>query len=100
MVAGGMESMASESPDASLDSQWEQWKLTHRKEYNEEGEEGIRRAIWEENLRLIEAHNKEAALGMHSFTMGMNHMGDMRPEEVCCCKKTYDRKSDLPKSVD
>ncbi|XP_058504544.1 cathepsin K-like [Solea solea] len=99
MVAGGMESM-SNSDEASLDSQWEQWKLTHGKEYNGQGEEGIRRAIWEKNMHMIEAHNKEAALGIHSFTMGMNHLGDLRPEEVCCCKKTCDRKSKLPKSVD
>lgn len=42
-----------------------------------QGEEGIRRAIWEKNMRMIEAHNEEAALGIHSFEMGMNHLGDM-----------------------
>ncbi|KAG7476007.1 cathepsin K-like [Solea senegalensis] len=68
--------------EASLDSQWEQWKLTHRREYNGLGEEGIRRAIWEKNMRLIEAHNEEAALGIQSFEMGMNHLGDMTSEEV------------------
>lgn len=42
-----------------------------------QGEEGIRRAVWEKNMRLIEAHNQEAALGMHSYEMAMNHLGDM-----------------------
>lgn len=46
-------------------------------------EEGIRRAIWEKNMRMIEAHNQEAALGMHSYELGMNHLGDM----VCKGKK-------------
>ena len=40
-------------------------------------EEGIRRAVWEKNSRMIAAHNEEAALGMHSYEMGMNHLGDM-----------------------
>ncbi|XP_006810204.1 cathepsin K-like [Neolamprologus brichardi] len=65
--------------ESSLDAQWEEWKSTQRKEYNGLGEEGIRRAIWEKNMRMIEAHNEEAALGIHSFEMGMNHLGDMDP---------------------
>lgn len=42
-----------------------------------QNEEGIRRAIWEKNMRMIEAHNQEAALGIHSYELGMNHLGDM-----------------------
>ncbi|CAN9514429.1 unnamed protein product [Ophioblennius macclurei] len=68
--------------EASLDSQWEAWKSTHRREYNGLGEEGIRRTIWEKNMLMIAAHNAEAALGMHSYEMGMNHLGDMTSEEV------------------
>ncbi|XP_068425581.1 cathepsin K [Clinocottus analis] len=68
--------------EAFLDSQWEEWKITHRREYNGLDEEGIRRAIWEKNTRMIEAHNQEAALGMHSYELGMNHLGDMTSEEV------------------
>nr|XP_046255797.1 cathepsin K [Scatophagus argus] len=68
--------------ETSLDSQWEQWKVTHRKEYNGLDEEGIRRAVWEKNMRMIEAHNQEAALGMHSYELAMNHLGDMTSEEV------------------
>lgn len=66
----------------SLDSEWEKWKVTHRKEYNGLGEEDIRRAIWEKNTRLIEAHNQEYELGIHSYELGMNHLGDMTIEEV------------------
>lgn len=28
-------------------------------------------------MQVIEAHNQEAALGMHSYELGMNHLGDM-----------------------
>ncbi|XP_056141933.1 cathepsin K [Lampris incognitus] len=68
--------------EATLDAHWEQWKVTHRREYNGLDEEGIRRAIWEKNMLMIEAHNQEAALGMHSYELGMNHLGDMTSEEV------------------
>lgn len=68
--------------EASLDGHWEQWKITHRREYNGLDEEAIRRAVWEKNMRMIEAHNEEAALGMHSYELGMNHLGDMTSEEV------------------
>ncbi|XP_035248384.1 cathepsin K [Anguilla anguilla] len=66
----------------SLDSEWESWKTTHRKEYNGLGEEAIRRAVWEKNMLLIDAHNREYELGMHSYELGMNHLGDMTTEEV------------------
>uniref|UniRef100_A0A1A7WES0 Cystein proteinase inhibitor protein salarin n=1 Tax=Iconisemion striatum TaxID=60296 RepID=A0A1A7WES0_9TELE len=68
--------------EAMLDAQWEQWKMTHSKEYNGLDEEGIRRAIWEKNMRMVEAHNQEAELGMHSYELGMNRLGDMTSEEV------------------
>ncbi|KAG8009762.1 Cathepsin S [Nibea albiflora] len=63
--------------EATLDAHWDQWKVTHGREYNGLGEEEIRRAIWEKNMLMIEAHNQEAALGMHSYELAMNHLGDM-----------------------
>ncbi|XP_078235219.1 cathepsin L2-like, partial [Pogona vitticeps] len=46
-----------------------------------EGEEFSRRAIWEENLRMIEQHNWEASQGKHTYQLGMNHFGDLTDEE-------------------
>ncbi|XP_062394836.1 cathepsin K [Sardina pilchardus] len=66
----------------SLDKEWEQWRATHEKEYNGLGEEAIRRTIWEKNMQLIEAHNQEYELGIHSYELGMNHLGDMTTEEI------------------
>ncbi|XP_034030269.1 cathepsin K [Thalassophryne amazonica] len=68
--------------EAALDAQWKQWKIKYRKEYNGLDEEGIRKAVWQKNMLMIEAHNLEAALGMHSYELGMNHLGDMTSEEV------------------
>uniref|UniRef100_A0A3P8VNZ3 Cathepsin K n=1 Tax=Cynoglossus semilaevis TaxID=244447 RepID=A0A3P8VNZ3_CYNSE len=103
--------------EATLDAHWEQWKITHKREYNGlvGDEEGIRRAIWEKNMRMIQAHNEEAALGIHSYEMGMNHLGDMTSEEVVekmtglqvPLNRDYtftlaldDRVSKLPKTID
>ncbi|KAF5907729.1 cathepsin K-like, partial [Clarias magur] len=47
-----------------------------------QAEEAIRRAIWEKNMRLIETHNQEYELGLHTYELGMNHLGDMTSEEI------------------
>ncbi|XP_028646958.1 cathepsin K [Erpetoichthys calabaricus] len=70
------------SQDPTLDSAWDTWKRTYGKQYNNLNEETIRRSIWEKNTRLIEAHNQEYELGIHSYELGMNHLGDMTSEEV------------------
>lgn len=33
-------------------------------------------------MNMVDAHNQEAALGMHSYELGMNHLGDM---VISCC---------------
>ena len=48
-------------------------KAFHNKNYRTLEEESLRYAIWKENLEIIKRHNE----GKHSFTMVMNHLGDM-----------------------
>ncbi|NXT88093.1 CATS protein, partial [Anhinga rufa] len=69
-------------PDPALDWHWQLWKKTYGKEYRHKKEEGDRRATWERNLRLVTLHNLEHSLGLHSYELGMNHLGDMTSEEV------------------
>ncbi|XP_072316115.1 cathepsin K-like [Eucyclogobius newberryi] len=68
--------------DSRLDQHWELWKKTHQKTYQNEVEEMGRRALWEKNLMQINIHNLEASLGLHTYTMGMNHLGDLTKEEA------------------
>uniref|UniRef100_A0A8C6WJP3 Cathepsin S n=1 Tax=Neogobius melanostomus TaxID=47308 RepID=A0A8C6WJP3_9GOBI len=68
--------------DSRLDQHWELWKKTHDKNYQNEVEELGRRTLWEKNLLYINTHNLEASLGLHTFTLAMNHMGDLSDEEV------------------
>ncbi|KTF88177.1 hypothetical protein cypCar_00031243, partial [Cyprinus carpio] len=66
----------------NLDQHWELWKKTHNKFYSSKVEELGRRELWERNIQLITLHNLEASMGLHSYDLGMNHMGDMTTEEI------------------
>ncbi|XP_069505841.1 cathepsin K-like [Ambystoma mexicanum] len=68
--------------DESLDSHWELWKKTYSKQYNSQVDELLRRMTWEKNLKYINAHNLEFNMGVHSYELAMNHLGDMTSEEV------------------
>ncbi|KAM6463649.1 cathepsin L2-like isoform 3-T4 [Liasis olivaceus] len=63
--------------DPTLEGTWRDWKATHSKEYIEQEEESFRRAVWEENLQMIQDHNTQADLGKHTYRLGMNHFGDL-----------------------
>ncbi|XP_034466253.1 cathepsin S, ortholog2, tandem duplicate 1 isoform X1 [Hippoglossus hippoglossus] len=68
--------------DGRLDVHWELWKKTQGKTYPDEVEDVRRRELWEENLMLITKHNLEASMGLHTYDLSMNHMGDLTTEEI------------------
>ncbi|KAK7880629.1 hypothetical protein WMY93_032739 [Mugilogobius chulae] len=68
--------------DSRLDQHWNLWKKTFQKTYQNEVEEMGRRALWEKRLLYINTHNLEASLGLHTYTVAMNHLGDMSDEEL------------------
>ncbi|XP_074539563.1 cathepsin S, ortholog2, tandem duplicate 1 isoform X2 [Halichoeres trimaculatus] len=68
--------------DWRLDDHWQLWKKTHEKKYPNEVEDVRRRGLWEKNLMLITMHNLEASMGLHTYDLSMNHMGDMTEEEI------------------
>ncbi|XP_076610427.1 cathepsin S-like isoform X2 [Chaetodon auriga] len=63
--------------DSELDRHWELWKKIHNKIYSHQIEELGRRRIWEENLEMINIHNLETSLGLHTYELAMNHLGDL-----------------------
>lgn len=82
--------------DVSLNGEWESYKATYNKLY-EPRAEGIRRAIWESNVRYIERHNLEADRGLHTYTLGMNEYGDMTTEEFVATMNGF--KQNVSKTV-
>ncbi|KAM9385863.1 digestive cysteine proteinase 2 [Pholidichthys leucotaenia] len=61
-------------------TEWEIWKSTHGISYDE-SDDMQRRAIWEENKRVIEDNNQGFFMGMRPFTMAMNKYGDLTKQE-------------------
>ncbi|XP_030250972.1 cathepsin L1-like [Sparus aurata] len=84
--------------DSKLDFQWDLWKKTHKKTYQNEVEEVSRRELWEENLMLITKHNLEASMGIHTYELGMNHMGDLTPEEILQSYATFTPPTDIQRA--
>lgn len=64
-----------------LDGRWGEWKVTHRRSYSGAGEEAWRRSVWEKNFQQVEAHNRAADLGLHSYWQGLNQFSDWTSEE-------------------
>jgi cathepsin L len=62
--------------DVTLNQQWKLWKDINKKGYSG-AEEQIRRDIWENNLKIVQNHNIQADLGVHSFYLGMNKFADL-----------------------
>jgi len=81
---------------AELDSEWGMYKATYNKQYTTEVEY-MRRFIWERNLQLIDSHNKEAALGLHTYTLGMNEYADLENSEFVAMMNGY--KQNVSRSV-
>lgn len=67
---------------SNMDQHWELWKKAHSKIYSHQVEEWGRRRIWEENLDMISLHNLESSLGLHTYELAMNHLGDLTTEEI------------------
>jgi len=58
-----------------------QFYSQHQKNYATEQESNLRFSIFKDNLDTIERHNNHAALGKKTFTLRMNHLGDLSKEE-------------------
>ncbi|UJR11424.1 hypothetical protein I4U23_015604 [Adineta vaga] len=64
----------------TINRQWKVWKSQFDKSYTNV-EERLRRTIWEKNLELVEEHNRQADLGLHTYRLGMNQFADLTNKE-------------------
>lgn len=85
--------------EGQLDVHWELWKKTHGKKYQSEVEDQTRRGLWEKNLMLITTHNLEASMGLHTYELGMNHLGDLTPEEIQQSMATLSPPTDIQRAA-
>jgi len=60
---------------------FEKFKNTHGKQYLGVSEHNLRFEIFQKNLDIIEKHNSEYSLGMHTYRLGINHFADFTFEE-------------------
>lgn len=60
---------------------WEKFKKSHGKNYLSAEHEQERFGIFEQNIELIEKHNNEYSMGLHSYTLGVNPFTDWTLEE-------------------
>lgn len=84
--------------DSRLDLHWALWKKTHGKMYKNDVEDEQRRDLWEKNLMLISQHNLEASMGLHTYELSMNHMGDLTLEEIKASFATLTLPADLQRA--
>jgi len=80
-----------------LDTEWEKFKIKYGK--NLLGQEhDARKNIFANNLEFIEKHNAEHALGLHTFTVGINQFADLTNEEFVQQYTGFKAMDNLPES--
>ncbi|CAF0984938.1 unnamed protein product [Rotaria sordida] len=60
---------------------WNLFKRVHKKQYANILEEQYRFVVFTDNLAMIDRHNHEADIGLHSYTLKINQFADMTHEE-------------------
>lgn len=60
---------------------WNKFKKSHGKQYLSEEHELYRYGIFKTNVELIEKHNNEYSMGMHTYTLGINSFADWSVDE-------------------
>jgi cathepsin L len=89
--------------DAKEDDEWKDFKDTFGKEYADAAEEELRRGIWKESKTKIEEHNRDAANGKYTYTLGFNPLADRTDEEfvkLLGTRRPPEEKSTLPQDDD
>ncbi|XP_064551934.1 cathepsin L-like [Drosophila montana] len=62
-------------------AEWDSFKLEFNKNYEVESEDRLRMQVFQDNKRIIDAHNERWAAGEESYEMGVNHFTDLLEKE-------------------
>lgn len=65
----------------NYDEDWENFKAKYKKNYDSTSEHDQRRSVFIKNMKLIETHNDEQALGLYTYSLGVNKFADLTTEE-------------------
>jgi len=87
-------SVASSFAKPPSDLQWVEFKKRHDKSYVSLAEETLRRQIWEEEMEMVEEHNKEVEEGKHTYTLGENEFSDWTLQEFLDTMTGYNESMD------
>jgi len=81
-----------------LDTEWEKFKLKYGRNLLTAQEHDTRKEIFANNLKFIEKHNAEHALGLHTYTVGINQFADLTNEEFVQQFTGFKAMDNLPES--
>merc|ERR1712198_36343 len=74
----------------NYDAEWEKFKLKYDKSYyRSEAEHNKRKNVFISNLKLIQKHNAEHALGLRGNTLTVNKFADLTSEEFVSTYNGY-----------
>jgi len=77
-----------------VQQEWNTFKLTHRKSYDDPTEEQFRLKIYMENKAKVAKHNAKAAQGHFSYHLKMNKYGDMLHHEFVATMNGYKQRDE------
>lgn len=66
----------------SVKDQWNEFKIQFNKTYKSVDEEGKRFAIFKDNCRKFDEHNKQFEAGKFTFKMGVSRDADLTYDEI------------------
>jgi len=64
-----------------ITEEWKEWKVQHGKEYDSKEDDDHRMNIFMNNKVKIASHNKLYHRGLETFSLKMNHLGDLMSHE-------------------
>jgi len=62
-------------------AEWESFKVEFNKNYVDESEDRLRMRVFQDNKKIIDAHNERLAAGKETYEMGVNQFTDLLAKE-------------------